>query len=120
MVKVHDVQKALPRSGEYIVGAEQTGSHACYLIYGKMDPEEEGRKLKAGKGHEEIFLAVQGNFVVVDDSPDAASKEPIEIKEGQAFHLVGERRYRLKNATEMPACYVMAGGHAGHGHHGHH
>jgi hypothetical protein len=120
MLKIHDVQKALPGSGEYIVGADQTGSHACYLIYGKMDPSEEGRKLKAGKGHEEIFLAVQGSFLLTPHSSGSATEEVVEIKEGQAFHLVGEHTYFLKNATDSSACYVMAGGHTSHGHHEHH
>ncbi|MGD8758412.1 MAG: hypothetical protein PVH78_06025, partial [Deltaproteobacteria bacterium] len=61
---IFDVKGKVGDSGEYILGAEQTGSHACYLIYGVMKPNEKGRKLKPGKGHEELFLAVRSNFIL--------------------------------------------------------
>ena len=48
---VFEVTDNLDDSGEYILGAEQTASHACYLIYGKMKPHEKGRQLKPGSGH---------------------------------------------------------------------
>jgi hypothetical protein len=109
-MKVFDVQDKVDESGEYILGAKQTGSHACYLIYGTMKPKEKGRKLKAGKGHEELFVAIKGNFVVTNQESDS-------IKEGQAFHLKGEESFWLENVTDTTAIYVMAGGHSEGGHH---
>jgi len=114
-LKLHEVHNKVGNSGEYILCAKQTGSHACYLIYGHMDPGEKGRTLKAGKGHEEMFLAVQGNFVVTSHAN--ATGATSHVKEGQAFHLVGEDTYSLKNATDATGIYVMAGGHTAHGHH---
>jgi hypothetical protein len=109
-MKLFDVQTKIDESGEYILGAKQTGSHACYLIYGTMKPREKGRKLKAGQGHEELFVAVKGDFVV--SGQDRAS-----IQEGQAFHLQGEDTFWLENATDAKAVYIMSGGHSGTGHH---
>ncbi len=48
--------------GEHILGSRQTGSHACYLIYGVLKPGEAKRELKPGHGHEEIVLAVEGDL----------------------------------------------------------
>ena len=115
-MKIHEVAKLLDRSGEYIFGADQTGSHACYLIYGKMEPREHQRALKAGKGHEEIFLAIQGDFIVTKQG-EASAASPVHVKEGQAFHLVGDDAFFVENKTDSPAIYVMAGGHSEHGHH---
>lgn len=109
-MKVFDVQAKVDESGEYILGAKQTGSHACYLIFGTMKPKEKGRKLKAGKGHEELFVAIKGNFVVTGQESDS-------IKEGQAFHLKGEESFWLENVTDTTAIYVMSGGHSEGGHH---
>jgi hypothetical protein len=109
-MKVFDVQTKVDESGEYILGAKQTGTHACYIIYGIMNPKEKGRKLMAGNGHEELFVAIKGDFVVTGQ--DSAG-----IKEGQAFHLKGEETFWLENATGSVAIYVMSGGHSGAGHH---
>jgi hypothetical protein len=51
-------------SGEYILGFQDTGSHACYMIYGFLKPNEKGRVAKPGKGHEEIVLAIKGDLEV--------------------------------------------------------
>lgn len=36
-------------SGEYIIGVENTGSHACYMIYGVLKSEDKPRLIKPGK-----------------------------------------------------------------------
>jgi hypothetical protein len=109
-VKRFDIHTKLKGSGEYILGAKQTGSHAVYFIYGRMNPMEKGRQLKAGSGHEELFLAIKGEFMVT-------GHESGGIKEGQAFHLKGEETFWLENTTDSPAIYVISGGHSQTGHH---
>jgi hypothetical protein len=109
-MKIYEVRKELPGSGEYILGAEQTGSHACYLIYGTMEPKEKGRELKPGKGHEEIFLAVKGDFRVTGHMEGT-------IREGQAVHLVGDETSQVENTSDSEAVYAIAGGHSSDGHH---
>jgi len=109
-MKVFEVKGKVSDSGEYILGAEQTGSHACYLIYGTMKPKEKGRELKAGKGHEELFLAARGNFEVTGHFRGT-------INEGQAFHLMGDAACRLQNATDEEATYIISGGHSDNSHH---
>jgi len=109
-MKLFDVQTKVKDSGEYILGAKQTGTHACYLIYGQMKPKEKGRELRAGNGHEELFVAIKGDFIVT-------GHESGRIKEGQAFHLKGEETFWLENPTDSPAVYVMSGGHSEAGHH---
>jgi hypothetical protein len=116
-LRIFDVQAQVTDSGEYVLGAEQTGSHGCYLIYGRMGPHEKGRKLKAGTGHEEIFLAIKGQFVVTWTATGETEKAPCRLNEGQAFHLIGEKSYRLENTTASEAVYVLAGGHSSGGHH---
>ncbi len=59
-MKIFDVKNMAvdAKFGEYIVGYKETGSHACYLIYGILKPGEKDRLVKPGKGHEEIILAM--------------------------------------------------------------
>ncbi len=109
-MEIFDVQDKAGSSGEHILGAEQTGSHACYLIYGTMAPREKGRELKPGKGHEELFLAIKGDFVFTGDGSDT-------IPQGKAVHLRGDETIWLENATDLEAVYVLAGGHSAGGHH---
>ncbi|RMF99582.1 MAG: hypothetical protein D6726_12760, partial [Nitrospirae bacterium] len=98
-------------TGEFIIGKEHTGSHACYLIYGKMAPGETGRVLKPGRGHEEIFFPISGEFRLV------SKDEEMVVKVGSAVHLIGEEEFVAENISGEEAVYVMAGGHSDGGHH---
>ncbi len=109
-MKIFDVTGRIKGSGEFILGAKETGSHACYLVYGVMQPGEKGRELKPGKGHEELVLAVQGDLVLTGGYTGT-------LKQGQALHLEGEEKVHAENRGSAPAIYAISGGHSGHGHH---
>jgi len=92
-------------SGESVFGLEHTGSHACYMIYGILKPGQDKRVITPGKGHEEMVLAVKGNFEIT-------GRLNGELKEGFAFHIAGEDTVYLQNTDTTDACYVIAGGHS--------
>jgi len=97
-------------NGEHILGFKETGSHACYIIYGILKPEEKGRLIKPGKGHEKIILAVKGDIEVTGHYSET-------LKEGTAFHVIGEHECFLDNKGISDAIYIIAGGHSEKGHH---
>jgi hypothetical protein len=97
-------------NGEYVLGFQDTGSQACYMIYGILKPKEKGRLVKPGKGHEEIVLAVKGNLKVT-------GKYSGDLKEGAAFHITGNQKCYLENPGKVEAVYIIAGGHSEDGHH---
>ncbi len=111
-VKIIDLRERTlnSQSGEAVFGHKDTGSHACYMIYGRLGPGEKGRLFKPGKGHEEIVLAVKGNINV-------AGFYEGKLAEGSAFHLAGENECFLENRGATDAVYVIAGGHSEAGHH---
>ena len=109
-MKIFEVISRVGESGETILGAEDTGSHACYLIYGRMRGRERDRRLKPGKGHEEMILAVEGDFRFSGEAEGT-------LTQGQAVHLSGEETLFLENLTDGPAIYLLAGGHSDSGHH---
>ncbi|BCB96771.1 hypothetical protein JZK55_16930 [Dissulfurispira thermophila] len=98
------------RDGEYIIGFEETKSHACYMIYGILRPGEKNRVIKPGVGHEEIVLIVKGDVEVEGYYSGT-------LKEGTAFHIVGDHECFLENKGMSDAIYVIAGGHSEGGHH---
>ena len=109
-MKTFDVSGNLCGSGEYILGSAATGSHACYLVYGVLQPGEQGRELSPGAGHEELVLAVQGDI-------DLQGAFTGTLRQGKAIHLAGEERVTAGNSSAEPSVYVIAGGHSGTGHH---
>ncbi len=109
-MKVFDVSNRINGSGEAILGSQDTGSHACYLVYGVMEPGERGRVLNPGKGHEELVLALQGDLML-------AGAYTGTLKQGQALHLRGEESVTAENRGTAAAVYAISGGHSGHGHH---
>ena len=102
-------QALLSEDGEYIFGASDTGSHACYMIYGILKPGEKKRLIRPGKGHEEMILAMQGNLKVSGHFSG-------DLEEGCAIHMVGDVSSYLENSGSTEAVYIIAGGHSGHGH----
>jgi len=91
--------------GECLLGFRDTGSHACYMIYGTMKPGENGRGVHPGPGHEEIVLAVKGDLEVTGFYSGS-------LKEGCAFLIRGDQECFLENRQECDAVYIVAGGHS--------
>jgi hypothetical protein len=108
-VKIFDVIGKVGGLGEYLLGSRETGSHACYLIYGVLNPGETGRELKPGPGHEELVLVLQGDMIL-------SGAHFGTLKQGQAMQLVGDETVLAGNSGAMPVLYVVSGGHSGHAH----
>ena len=108
-MRIFDIIGKAGSSGECLLGSQETGSHACYLIYAILQPGETGRELTPGHGHEEIVLTLQGDLTLTNAHVGT-------LKQGQALHLTGDEAVLAGNAGAMPAVYVVSGGHAGHGH----
>lgn len=97
-------------SGEHILGFEESGTHACYMIYGIIKPGQKGRLIKPGKGHEEMVLAVNGDIEVSGFFSGI-------LKSGNAIHVTGENECFLENKSSGEVVYIVAGGHSEDGHH---
>lgn len=98
------------KEGESVLGLSDTGSHACYMIYGIVKPGEKGRLVNPGKGHEEIVLAARGGF-------DLTGAMDGRLEEGCAFHCTGDTSIFLENTGSQEAVYIISGGHSEEGHH---
>jgi len=81
-------------------------THACYMIYGIMQPAEAQRLVKPGDGHEEILCAVDGDLEIHSEKGEFA------LNRGQAVHVKEEASFFLVNpSADKPVVYIMAGGH---------
>lgn len=80
------------------------------MIYGILKPGEKGRLIKAGAGHEEIVLAMKGDFEVT-------GHYSVTLKEGAAFHIAGANECFLENKGIFEAVYIISGGHSEGDHH---
>jgi hypothetical protein len=111
-MKIFDLKNKaqISENGERILGFKETGSHACYMIYGILRPEEKDRVIRPGKGHEEIVLALKGDLKITGHYSGV-------LEEGSAFHIAGEHECFLENQGFSDAIYVIAGGHSESGHH---
>jgi len=111
MLKTFDcLMRAKAEGGETVLGTEELETHACYLIYGIVEPGQK-RTINPGAGHEEIFCLVAGVATLV--GPEG----PQNLKIGEAFYLNGDVTYTLENNQKMPVVYLAAGGHSEGGHH---
>jgi len=110
-MRIINLKDTVSRPGEYVVGAEQTRSHVCYLLYGVLKAHET-RVLSPGHGHEEIFCCMEGAVEV------RTGEEEVTVQKGQCFHLKGEESAEISNQGEGVVVYVLAGGHSDQSHHG--
>ncbi|MEN2985134.1 MAG: hypothetical protein ABDH16_00485 [Thermodesulfovibrionaceae bacterium] len=94
------------KSEEYVIGYELTSSHACYMIYGKIDPQDKPRLVKPGKGHEEIVLIIKGKAKIGE----------VIMEEGDSFHIVEDEHCYIENISNTELIYIIAGGHSESGH----
>lgn len=111
-MRIFDVKnKAIhSKRGEFLLGVQETNSHACYMIYGILKSKEKGRSVKPGPGHEEIVLAMEGDLEVTGFYSG-------DLKEGFALHLAGDQECFFENQGESDAVYIIAGGHTEAGRH---
>jgi uncharacterized cupin superfamily protein len=111
-MNLYDMRELAEKNGgEYVLGSADLHTHACYCIYGFLNPDEKGRLIRPGKGHEEIICLISGEIILRGD------QETFVLKEGQAFHLSGEETYHMDNNRNDKAVYVISGGHSeGHEH----
>jgi len=111
-MRIFEVKDSATNSkrGEFLVGFQETGSHACYMIYGVLKSREKARSMKPGPGHEEIVLAMIGDLEVTGFYSGS-------LKEGSAIHLKGNQECFLENHGGSDAVYIIAGGHSEEGRH---
>ena len=115
MLKTYDLaSRALREDGETVLGLQDLGTHACYLIYGVLGPGDPPRTLKPGVGHEEIIMVVSGAMRVESDGQSQT------LQAGQAIYLRGEETWLASAPGPLEARYVAAGGHSQDEHQHHH
>ena len=112
MRKIFTLREHIYREGEYLIGSEATGSHACYLIYGVLKRGDR-RTITPGKGHEEILAVIEGLITVNENG------EEYSLSKGQAVHLKDEETITISVDESQFAIYVLAGGHSDAGYHHH-
>lgn len=97
---------AASQGGEYVLGMKDLHTHACYMIYGIMQPGESQRLVKPGQGHEEILCAVDGDLEVHSEIGE------FKIPRGHAIHVKEDEFFFLVNpSTDKPVVYIISGGH---------
>lgn len=90
--------------GEYVLGAKDLHSEACYLIYGALDPGESGRLVQPGPGYEEILCAVTGPLLMQSFRGEEL------LEKGHALHVPEDQSFSIANPSDFPVVYILAGG----------
>jgi hypothetical protein len=104
-VKLFDLERrASATGGEYVLGAKDLHSNACYLTYGILKGGEGDRLVKAGKGYEEILCAVSGPLVM------HTINGKVTLPQGHAVHVNEDASFLISNPSSEPVIYVTAGG----------
>ncbi len=106
-MKSFNLEKAAAAGGgEYVLGMKDLHTHACYMIYGSLQPNQGDRLVRPGEGHEEILCAVGGPLLLHTDSGD------VRLEKGHAVHVKEEESFHISNPSNRPVVYILAGGHA--------
>ena len=104
-MKLFDLELlASTQGGEYVLGAKDLHSHACYLTYGVLKGGEGDRLVKAGPAYEEILCAVGGPLVM------HTARGKVTLPRGHAVHVKEDDSFLISNPSNEPVSYVTAGG----------
>jgi uncharacterized cupin superfamily protein len=95
---------ALAEDGEYVLGLKDLHTHACYMIYGFLQPGQQDRLVRPGEGHEEILCAVTGSLTLHTTSGD------VLLEQGHAVHIKEDASFTISNESDTRCVYIMAGG----------
>ncbi|MBX7237015.1 MAG: cupin domain-containing protein [Caldilineales bacterium] len=104
-MKPISVAQRVERTGEASLGPDETGNLTTYLIYGKLAPNEAGRRLRPGQGREEIFYVINGR---VRMETSGLGEEVVD--EGSAVPMPEGSDCWVSNITPTTVQYVIAGG----------
>lgn len=104
-MKPISVAQRVERTGETAIGPDETGNLTTYLIYGKLAPNEAGRRLRPGQGREEIFYVINGR---VRMETSGMGEELVD--EGSAVPMPEGSDCWVSNVTPTTVQYVIAGG----------
>jgi uncharacterized cupin superfamily protein len=91
---------------EYCLGCEDLNTHAVYIVYGRLSPNESKRELTPLKEHEAILYLIKGEIRVTSEGTD------FTISSGEAFHINEGECVILENLSDIESVYLMAGGNA--------
>lgn len=106
-MKVYNLAKMCQNEGgEYVLGAKDLNTHACYMIFGVLAPGQSDRLVKPGSGHEEILIAIDGDIVL------NLEKGAQVLAKNEAVHIMEDGEFHISNPGPEPIRYVMAGGHS--------
>lgn len=104
-MKLFDLEHlADTQGGEYVLGAKDLHSKACYLTYGILEGGEGDRLVNAGNGYEEILCAVGGPLVM------QTNRGKVTLPRGHAVHVKEDASFLISNPSKEPVIYVTAGG----------
>jgi hypothetical protein len=107
-MKSFDLEKlSLLCGGEYVLGAKDLHSHACYMVYGKLGAGEAQRLARPGEGYEEIICAVDGPLRLKGAGGEVA------LESGHAVHIVDNETVHIGNPGRDPVRYIIAGARRG-------
>ena len=99
-------EKALSEGGECVLGMKDLHTHACYMIYGILQPGESDRLARPGEGHEEILCAVTGSLIM------HTKKGEVPLEMYHAVHIKEDESFNISNPSDTPVVYIMSGGHS--------
>ncbi|MCO6450373.1 MAG: cupin domain-containing protein [Caldilineales bacterium] len=104
-MKVEQLSARLDTSGEVLFGPDMAGTMTTYMIYGRLAARETGRRLRPGKGREEILFVVNGQVRL-----EVTGYEELMCEAGTAISLPEGSDCWLSNTTGREVQYVIAGG----------
>ena len=93
---------------EFCLGCDDLDTHAVYVVYGRLSPNESNRKVMPLGGHEAILYLIKGELSVT------GACGVFSISSGEAFHIKDGESVRLENLSDKESIYITSGGNARH------
>jgi len=87
--------------GDFLLGAEELGTDAISILYGRISHGGPPRRVSAGDGRHAVLFVISGQMSV------ALNRHTFEVSGGEAFAINGTDEVCLENSGERESVYVL-------------
>ncbi len=97
----------LSLEGDILLGPDELGTDAVSVLYGRIAPNGQPKKVSAGAGRDAVLFVVDGKLKVTQ------GRHTFDVSAGEAFCIEGLSVACIENTSDREAAYMLSAGRCG-------
>lgn len=94
----------LSPEGDILLGPDELGTDAVSVLYGRIAPKGQPKRVSAGSGRDAVLFVVDGKLKVTQ------GRHAFDVSAGEAFCIEGISIACIENTSDREAAYMLSAG----------